>query len=132
MGFLSFLFFGHQKHPIEWLREAQTRISKLVRIHRRFLTMHEALVPLVSKNEVVAPKWRTQNTSLKLFWNCSKFCHLGAEHQAPKWLFARTLSKAPKSVLHLNYFLPEHPCSYKHQNGIFPEHFAKHLNLFCT
>ena len=34
-------FFGHQKHPLEWLLEAQTWISKLVRIHRRFLTMHE-------------------------------------------------------------------------------------------
>ena len=44
------------------------------------------LVPLWgSKNEVVAPKCRFQNTQ---FWSCSglcyKVCHLGAEHQAPK------------------------------------------------
>ena len=46
-------FFGHQKHPLEWLLEAQTWISKLVRIHRRFLTMHE----LGSSASVGLKKW---------------------------------------------------------------------------
>ena len=46
-------FFWHQKHPLKWLLEGQTWISKLERIHRRFLTRHE----IGSSASVRLKKW---------------------------------------------------------------------------
>ena len=38
---LKVFVFEHKKPPFKWLLDAQTWISKLERIHRRFLTRHE-------------------------------------------------------------------------------------------
>ena len=60
--YLKFLFFGQEKHPLEWLLDAQTWKPKLERIHRRFLTRHE----VGSSASVGLKKWGS--CTFMAFW----------------------------------------------------------------
>ena len=70
--------------------------------------MSYALVPLWgSKNEVVAPKWRFQNTIFGAVLEfVLKFAILVLNIKHQNGFFPEHL--APKSVLHLDGALPEH------------------------
>ena len=61
-----------------------------------------------SKNEVVAPKWRTQNTFFgPVLELVIKFAIL-VLNISTKMAFSQNTLLAPKSVLHLDGVLPEH------------------------